>query len=372
MNKLTAISLFSGAGGMDIGVQQAGFSIKACIELDKNCCATLRENIAREKRDTIVFEGNIKDFTPNQILEETHLKSGEVDLLFGGPPCQAFSQIGKKKSLEDDRGMLLYQMIRYAEVIKPRAIMMEQVKGMLKAKDLNGKEGGVFEHLISELDRLGYVPKWKVLLAANYGIPQLRERVFIVATRKPNGFHFPPETHDKPENCDKLFALKPYVVVGDVILDLPPPVKKMDTAEIPDNSHYDVTPQRDRERIHFVPEGKNLSSQSQLPKQILGKLTPKDTTKFLRLSRNKPSNTIRGGEIFYHPIEDRYLTPRECMRIHGYPDSYVLRGPIRGRTGTVKDLDQHRQIGNSVPPPLAHAVAEKIKEIIECQKSMKS
>ena len=130
-----------------------------------------------------------------------------------------------------------------------------------------------------------------------------------------------------------------------------------------------MTPKRDRERIHGVPEGKNLSSQTHLPKEQIGGLTKKDTTKFLRVSREKPSNTLRGGEIFYHPIEDRYLTPREYMRIHGYPDDYVLRGPIRGRSGTVKNLDQHRQVGNSVPPPLARQVAEKVKEIILCQKS---
>jgi len=148
--------------------------------------------------------------------------------------------------------------------------------------------------------------------------------------------------------------------------------EKTETKIIPDDSHYDVTPARDRERIHGVPEGKNLSSQTQLPKEQIGGLTKKDTTKFLRVDRNKPANTLRGGEIFYHPVEDRYLTPREYMRIHGYPDSYVLRGPIRGRTGTVKYLDQHRQVGNSVPPPLAHVIAEKVKEVILCQKSMNS
>ncbi len=366
---LTAISLFSGAGGMDIGVQQAGFTILSCLELDKNCCETLRENISRENRKTIVYEGDIKEFAPEQLLKDLGYNPGEVDLLFGGPPCQAFSQIGKKQSLLDERGLLLFQMVRYAKVIQPRAIMIEQVKGLLTAKDLSGKRGGVFEQFINELEELDYVPKWRVMLAADYGVPQLRERVFIVATKKPNGFQFPNPTHSKPSETMNLFNLPPYRTVGDVINGLGEPVVKSDCSEIPDNSHYDVTPRRDRERIHGVPEGKNLSSQTHLPKEQIGGLTKKDTTKFLRLDRGKPSNTLRGGEIFYHPLEDRYLTPREYMRIHGYPDSYVLRGPIRGRTGTVKDLDQHRQVGNSVPPPLAKAIAEKVKEIILCQKS---
>lgn len=366
---LTAISLFSGAGGMDIGVQQAGFTILSCLELDKNCCETLRENISRENRKTVVYEGDIKAFAPEQLLEDLGYNPGEVDLLFGGPPCQAFSQIGKQQSLLDERGLLLFQMVRYARVIQPRAIMIEQVKGLLTAKDLSGKRGGVFEQFIKELEELDYVPKWRVMLAADYGVPQLRERVFVVATKKPNGFQFPNPTHSKPSKAMNLFNLPPYRTVGDVINGLGEPVVKSDTSEIPDNSHYDVTPRRDRERIHGVPEGKNLSSQTHLPKEQIGGLTKKDTTKFLRLDRGKPSNTLRGGEIFYHPLEDRYLTPREYMRIHGYPDSYVLRGPIRGRTGTVKDLDQHRQVGNSVPPPLAKAIAEKVKEIIICQKS---
>ncbi len=369
-NKLTAISLFSGAGGMDIGVQQAGFDILACCEIDKHCCETLRENIKRGQRNTVVYEGDIKTFTPNQMLDDLHIQAGEVDLLFGGPPCQAFSQIGKQQSMLDERGELLFEMVRYVKVIQPRAIMIEQVKGLLTAKDLSGKRGGVFEQLIHELELLDYVPKWRIMLAADYGVAQMRERVFIVATKKPNGFQFPDPTNGKQSDMANLFGLPPYKTVGEALAGLGEPVLKNDSSLIPDDSHYDVTPRRDRERIHGVPEGKNLSSQTHLPKEQIGGLTKKDTTKFLRLDRSKPSNTLRGGEIFYHPIEDRYLTPREYMRIHGYPDNYVLRGPIRGRTGTVKDLDQHRQIGNSVPPPLAKAVATKIKEIILCRKSM--
>ena len=366
---LTAISLFSGAGGMDIGVRQAGFHILACVEIDHNCCDTLRANIQKEGRDTRIYEGDIRAFHPDEIMADLSIKAGSVDLLFGGSPCQAFSQIGKKQSLADERGTLLYQIIRYAKEIRPGAVMIEQVKGLLTAKDLSGKSGGVFQNFIQELENLDYIPKWKVMLAANYGVPQLRQRVFIVAAKKPNEFHFPAPTHCKPEDISPLFPLSPFVTVGDALNGLGAPMKKTESDIIPEDSHYDVTPSRDRERIHGVPEGKNLSSQTQLPKEQIGGLTKKDTTKFLRVSRYKPANTLRGGEIFYHPIEDRYLTPREYMRIHGFPDSYILKGPIRGRTGTVKNLDQHRQVGNAVPPPLAKAIAENIKEMILCQKS---
>ena len=365
----TAISLFSGAGGMDIGSCRQDLMSWLVFEIDKHCCETLRENIRREQRDTVVYEGDIRVFSPEQVLGELGYKAGEVDLLFGGPPCQAFSQIGKQQSMLDERGELLFQMTRFARAVQPRAIMVEQVKGLLTAKDLTGKRGGVFEQFIADLEALGYVPKWRVMLAAEYGVAQLRERVLVVATKKPNDFQFPMPTHSKPSDTQDLFGLPPYKTVGEALRGLGEPVVKDADGVVPDDSHYDVTPRRDRERIHGVPEGKNLSSQTHLPKEQIGGLTKKDTTKYLRLDRNRPSNTLRGGEIFYHPTEDRYLTPREYMRIHGFPDNYVLRGPIRRRSGSVKDLDQHRQIGNSVPPPLAKVVATKIKEALLCQES---
>ncbi len=341
---------------MDLGIRQAGFEISACIEIDKNCCETLRTNFSN---GTKIFQGDIRQFKPEDFATE------QIDLLFGGSPCQAFSQAGKKLSLGDERGELLFEFIRFARTIKPSAIMIEQVKGLLTAKDLNGKSGGVFENFIRQLENLGYVVKYKILSAAEYGIAQKRERIFLVALTN-DRFNFPSATHAESGN---LFCL-PYKTVGEVIDDLPPPQKKSAVHEIPEDSHIDITPLRDRQRIHGVPEGKYLSSQLQLPKDQICGLTKKDTTKFLRLARNKPANTLRGGEIFFHPTEDRYLTPREYMRIHGYPDDYILCGSIRGRSGTFKDLDQYRQISNSVPPPLAKVIAEKIKEALLCQRFM--
>ncbi|HQV93104.1 MAG TPA: DNA cytosine methyltransferase [Anaerolineales bacterium] len=360
-----ALSLFSGAGGMDIGVKQVGFDILACVEFDPYACETLRTNISQEHLHTKVFEEDVRKIDPAVMMKDLGLKAGELDLLCGGPPCQAFSQIGKRHSIKDERGLLLFEMVRFAEVFKPRSILIEQVKGLLSAKDENDKVGGVFDHLISRLENLGYVPKWKVVNAAEYGVPQLRQRVFIVATLKPNGFQFPAPTHGSPKKATPLFSLPPFVTVGDVIMDLGKPYKQ--NGFIPENSHLDVTPDGDRFRMNGVPEGSHLSAQTHLPKEQLRNLTKKDTTKFKRLSRQEPSNTLRCGEIFFHPKENRYLTPREYMRIHGYPDSYILRGPIRGRSGRVRHLDQHRQIANSVPPPIARLLAEEVLKVLNAK-----
>ena len=360
-----ALSLFSGAGGMDIGVMAAGFKVIACVEVDPHCCETLRAAAAREGRDTRVIEDDIRQVDPKELMSQLDLKPGQLDLLCGGPPCQAFSQIGKQEALADERGLLLFQMARFAKVFKPKAILMEQVKGLLSAKDEHGHRGKVFELLLAELQLLGYVPKWQVINAADYGVPQLRQRVFVVSTRKPNGFQFPAPTHAPSEGTLPLFGLSPYVTVGEVIKGLPRPTEKNGQGK--DCCHIDVTPAGDRFRIKGVPEGAFLAGQKQLPKEQRQNLTIKDTTKFLRASRSKPSNTLRCGEIFFHPTEERYLTPREYLRIHGYPDYYVLRGPIRGRSGRVRALDQHRQVANSVPPPVAKILAEQIKKVLDAQ-----
>jgi len=353
---LTAVSLFSGGGGMDIGVEVAGFKHLACVEFDHNAAETLRFNARRMGSGLKVVEADIRDVEPLSLA-----KPG-IDLLHGGPPCQAFSLIGKRGSLGDERGLLLFEMIRFAAALKPRTILLEQVKGLLSAPDEKGEKGGVFKRFTRELEKLGYCVKWSVLCAADYGVPQLRERVFIVACRGNNGFYFPPPTHaDDPEDTP-LFALKPYVGAGMVLCGLPKPAAKGTPPTYP--NHVDVTPNRDRERIHPVPEGGFLAGTVNAPLDLKCNLTKKDTTKYRRLHRLEPSLTLRCGEIFFHPIEDRYLTPREYLRLHGYPDEHILCGPIRSRSGTVRSLDQHRLVANSVPPPLAQAIAAQIVKVL--------
>lgn len=362
----SALSLFSGAGGMDIGVRQAGFEILACIEIDPHCCETLRNAIEREEAKTLLFESDIRQVKSSQIMESLNLQVGELDLLFGGSPCQSFSQAGKRASLDDERGLLLFEFIRFAKDLKPKVILIEQVKGVLKALDKAGNVGGVCKDLSSQLKKLGYRLSIQTINSADYGVAQVRERVFIVATKTEEAFYFPLPTHGKLDTQFSLFPSQQHITVGQALMGLGSPSK--DKENPPEDSHIDITPAGDRKRIHGVPEGSFLAKELHLPEEQRCKLTKKDTTKFRRLSFSEPSLTLRCGEIFFHPIEDRYLTPREYMRIHGYPDDYVLKGPIRSRSGRVRHLDQHRQVANSVPPPVAYAIAKQIAEFLSAAK----
>lgn len=339
-NKPIAISLFSGAGGLDIGVDAAGFKTVCAIELDPHCVSTLRRNA----RGKTVWQVDVQALDPERVAESLGLRAGKVDLLYGGPPCQPFSQIGRKGGLSDPRGRLVFEMVRFAEALRPSAVLIEQVPKFLDAPA--GCNSSIQDVLAQEFHEIGYSLHADILNAAHFGVAQNRKRAIIACVERGREHQFP-----KP-----LFSST--LTVGDVIDDLPSPVRLGDAPLAP--NHVDVTPKRDRERISFVPEGLWLSKVAEAPAHILQRLTPKDSTKFRRLDRGKPSLTLRCGEALYHPVEDRYLTPREAARIQGFPDGHVFVGPIRRRTGNVNDLDQHRQVANAVPPPLARSVAETL------------
>lgn len=358
----SAISLFSGIGGLDEGIHQAGFTPIFCSELDTNAFNTLSHWCQRRELSPIL-ERDINNVDPIALKQELGIHYNELDLLAGGPPCQSFSLIGSRRAMDDNRGLLLFKMVEFARAFKPKAVLIEQVKGLLSAKGADGKTGSALTTIIAELTEIGYAVNYKVLRAADYGTPQLRDRVFIVALYGNKQFNFPEPTHFDPEkegNQNWLFKPeKPYLTVRDAIGDLPNPVQKGEVETI--SNHMDITPARDIERITGVPEGECLARQLHLPAQQRQRLNPeKDTTKFRRMAWDKPALTLRGGEAFYHPTENRYLTPREYLRIHGFTDEHILFGPIRGRSGNVRDLDQHRLVANAVPPSLAKAVATEI------------
>lgn len=357
----TAVSLFSGCGGLDLGVAQAGFDVLASVEIDAHAVESLERWTSLLPYRHRALHADILNVDPHQLMAELNLEPGQLDLLSGGPPCQSFSGIGFRRGLDDARGLLLFEMARFAEAFRPKAILIEQVKGLVNFTGSDGQR--VLDALRERLHQLGYETSWSLLSAADYGVPQKRERVIIVALSDQASFTFPEPTHAAKPVSTLFGKLAPYRTVGDGLHGLDVPVRKGNPSLIP--NHIDVTPERDRDRIRQVPEGEWLAAQLHLPVELRGKLTRKDTTKYRRLSRTAPSLTLRCGEIHYHPIEDRYLTPREYLRLHGYPDWFELAGPIRSRTGRVSDLDQHRQVANSVPPPLARAVADGIRARLE-------
>ena len=340
------MSLFAGAGGLDLGTHQAGFRTVCAAEFDAHCVSTLRRNL----RGTTIWQVDIRALDPERAADALDLKPGALALLHGGPPCQPFSQIGKRLGVEDPRGRLVFEMVRFTAALRPTAVLIEQVPQFLRA-DGSGT-GSMREMLAEDFLKLGYDLHAGILDATAYGVPQRRKRAIIVCVPTGSNFGF----------SQPLF--QPTATVGDAIGDLPPAVPVGEAPLAP--NHVDVTPRRDRERISYVPEGAWLSKVPGVPPDIRRRLTRKDTTKFRRLDRGLPSLTIRCGEALYHPTEDRYLTPREAARsgVQGFPDGHVFEGPVRRRTGSVRDLDQHRQVANAVPPPLARSVATDIRNAL--------
>jgi len=326
---------------MDIGVRKAGFENIVSIEQDDHCVSTLNANSSARE----VIHADIRSVSPQSVLEQFSLTEGNIALLHGGPPCQPFSQIGKRRGIEDPRGLLIFQMVRFAEVLRPQAVLIEQVPSFLAAT-MDGTKRVVGE-LHQRFGALGYDLHVELLEAQSVDLAQNRRRAFLVAVPSGNSFAFEFARHKHPKT------------VGEAFKGLPQATPKNVPPEL--SNHVDITPPRDKQRIAYVEEGSWLSKSPSAPPEIMCKLTRKDTTKFRRLHRDLPSPTLRCGEPFYHPTLDRYITPREAARLQGFPDEHVFLGPIRGRTGSVRNLDQHRQVANAVPPPLAQSVANKIK-----------
>lgn len=231
--KLKVISLFSGAGGMDIGFREAGFDIAVAVEQDSSCCNTLRANCPKLE----VIEGDISKIATDEILQLAKLKPLEAALVIGGPPCQSFSLAGKRMGMDDDRGMLILDFSRIVHEALPKAFVMENVKGML-----NWERGKAIEAVLNEFKEpvmyngkeYHYEVSYKLLNASNYGVPQHRERLFIVGNRVDKTFSFPEPTHGPVVNIElDLFdkPLDPYTTSWDAFGDLPPADEPSETAK---------------------------------------------------------------------------------------------------------------------------------------------
>lgn len=363
--KYPAISLFSGAFGLDLGLEKAGFETRVCVEKDRQCCATILKN--RPEMSETILNQDICSVTAKQLLKKAKLKRGEAFLVSGGPPCQPFSTVGRRKSISSDEGRLFEKFLEIVWGIYPKFFIFENVKGILSAAiqhkplELRKKPGA----RISKKQKLGsgwdfinkqFVTKLKTgkktgyslhvweLDASEFGVPQKRKRVFIVGMRGAGIL-------DRPEGKYKNRPVSIKSVIGHL------------------NGHYENpgVDYLEYDQLRYKIFSKNLIKQGQnwttlprsLQKKVMGKgfyATGGKVGFCRRLSWNKPSPTITTNPMgratnLCHPEKPRPLNYKECALIQGFPHNWEFVGSVS---------QKYKQIGNAVPIKLATVIGKTI------------
>jgi len=365
------VSLFSGAMGLDIGLDRTKrFKLVACVEIEPVFCETIRANqrAGRLAKDLKIFQSDIGELDPFKVLEATGLRPEEVDVIVGGPPCQAFSTAGRRRTVSDPRGTLLWQFLRFIEALRPKFFLMENVRGLLSAAlkhrpiaerpEKGGrplaedeKPGSVIRLFAEDLQRIPgakYHMDCFEVNAVNYGAPQLRERALFIGNRFNAVVDFPNPSHgarsliqnDSPEL--PLFKttkqLLPWRTLRDAIGDLSDQKTVL----------MDFSP-RKKKYLAMVPPGSNWRSlHIDVQKESMGRAWHAKGGRsgwWRRLSFDLPSPTLvtmpnHAGTSLCHPIETRALTLREYARIQEFPDDWEFVGT---------PAQQYAQAGNAVP-----------------------
>lgn len=354
---IKALSFFSGAMGMDIGLEQAGIEILLTCETDKACRETITAN-----KPNIALIGDIREYSASQTRKTAGLSDhDEIDLVIGGPPCQAFSSAGKRLGFDDERGNAFLTFIDRIVELRPRYAVIENVRGLLSAPlkhrphayrgpgfpplTSDERPGGVLKLVLVMLRSAGYGISFNLYNAANYGTPQKRERVIIVCNRDGEVLPFLPPTHSE----SGLFGLPGWKTFKEAV------------AGLPDDSHDHVEfPER---RLRFYRMLKPGQYWRNLPPEVheeaLGAsyLAGGGKTGFYRrLAWDKPSPALvthpaMPATDLAHPVENRPLSVQEYKRLQEFPHEWVIKGSI---------IEQYRQIGNAVPCGLGKAVGELI------------
>nr|WP_255471657.1 DNA cytosine methyltransferase [Endozoicomonas sp. OPT23] len=357
--KSIALSFFSGAMGMDLGIEKAGFDIRLACEVDKFC----RQTIALNKPKTALL-GDINNYSAQDILKAAKITcDDEIDLIVGGPPCQAFSTAGKRKGFNDERGNIFLKYLDLALELRPKYFVIENVRGLLSCPmdhrphdkrglsfpDLSQDElkGGALNFILNRLENSGYGYSFNLYNSANFGTPQIRERVIIVCSR--NGVKPPFLTPTHSENGE--YGLAKWNILKDSIKDL--------------KNHDHLTfPEKRLKYYRMLSEGENWKNlPTEIQKEAMGKsfYSGGGKTGFLRrLAWKKPSPTLvthpaMPATDLAHPEEDRPLSIQEYKRIQEFPDNWKLQGPI---------IQQYKQVGNAVPLSLGYAVGTLIKNLL--------
>lgn len=345
------ISLFTGGGGLDIGLEAVGFEVAACVDINKPSWQTIAANtnwpIYKDN------DGDLFNITTDALLKFAKLERGEAALVVGGAPCQPFSNMGKKLGAQSHDGRLFREFVRIVDEARPRGFIFENVQGMSQSKHHE-----VFNYFQKVFERCGYTLCTSVLNSADYGVPQLRKRLFVLGVRGVSSVHIPLMTHSNDTTLttkgsqliypDLPWSIEEHVSVGEAFRAIPKLRFKQ-----PDCLRMNVG-DTIKDRMALIKQGENFHV---LPMNMRprcwknGKHQGADT--FGRLRLDMPSVTIRTAA--YNPTKGRYIHPREnrglntveMAALQGFPSHWKFHGPL---------VAVGRQIGNAVPPPLAEHI----------------
>lgn len=341
MSDLTAVSLFTGAGGLDYGFEAAGFRTAVALEIDPRCGETLRRN-----RNWPLIDRDIADVSTDELLAVAGLQPGEADVLIGGPPCQPFSKsgfwaTGEAKRLRDPRATTLEAYMRILAEARPRAFLLENVEGL----GFKGKDEGL-KLIQTRLAAIGYSAAIATLNAADFGVPQQRRRVFVIGAREGQAFRFPVPTHGQGGTASLLVSSSPaYRTAWDALHDLPTPVDP----EVQLKGKWATL-------MPSIPAGQNyLWHTDRGDGEPLFGWRRRYWSFLLKLAPELPSWTIQaqpGPATGPFHWDNRRLTMREMARLQTFPNNVQVTGNL---------ADAQRQLGNAVPSLLAETLAREIR-----------
>jgi len=353
MKKYNVLDLFCGCGGLSKGFELAGFNIIGGVDFNKDAIDTFNFNF---KLATGLC-CDISNLTKEQITQSFGDLS-KVDVIIGGPPCQGFSAANRNKIEDDPRNKLFFQFVKFVDLIKPRIIVIENVRGIVTSNN-----GYAKDQIYKIFSNKGYVVNHKVLDASDYGVPQKRMRNFFVITKKEK-FDF-----DKIKKCKRKVTVKEAICdlydlekQYDKVLKINREKgssysKKMNSKSNDIHNHEVKYPvEIVQKRISYVKQGQNWEA---IPKSLFeNQRNNRHSSAYKRLDENDVSVTIDTGNShsnYFHPLYNRIPTVREAARIQSFPDDFIFLG---SRTS------QYRQVGNAVPPLLSKAIAIEIMEML--------
>lgn len=376
-DRYSVISLFTGGMGLDIGLEQTGrFEVLACVDNDPAACETIRKNqrAGRLHPELKVFERDVTELDPEEVLQASGLGVAGIDLLVGGPPCQSFSTAGRRGTIQDARGTLLWQFLRFVEALKPKFFLMENVRGLLSGamrhrpialRPENGgpplsedeEPGSVVRMLATDLQNMAgssYCMDCFEVNAVNYGAPQLRERALFIGNRYNAEVDFPDPTHGAPtewKGQQGLFGnhLLPWRSLRDAIGHLDDPGAVI----------MDFSPRKKR-YLAMVPPGSNWRSLPvEIQKESMGAVWHAKGGRsgwWRKLSFDLPCPTLvtmpnHAGTSLCHPTELRALTLKEYALIQEFPPDWEFCG---------SPAEQYAQAGNAVPVRLGRVTGDVI------------